>query len=218
MVTLKVEWALYKTSRKFGLVHDISRQAECSDLKRLTGGGQDRPELQGNTEFLLYAKGEMLYNVQCPQIEASRDLTTNDDRCYKYLPVITERPPTKRFLIPGSRLLSNISETEPYKTADRVPRGYLTTKGYWLVACPQPKMLSPPTELQIEILTTPDTYENEAKGGAYMDRDLAEWARAFAWDARRTITQTHEERIFSVHGICQSIQRRIFSRTIHELS
>ena len=23
-----------------------------------------------------------------------------------------------------------------------------------------------------------------------MDRDLAEWARAFAWDARRTITQT----------------------------
>ena len=33
------------------------------------------------------------------------------------------------------------------------------------------------------------------KGGAYMDRDLAVWARAFAWDVRRTITQTHEGRI-----------------------
>ena len=77
MVTLKVEWALYKTSRKFGLVHDISRQAECSELKRLTGGGQYRPELQRATESLLYAKGEMLYNVQCPQIKVSLDLTTN---------------------------------------------------------------------------------------------------------------------------------------------
>ena len=211
MVTLKVEWALYKTSRKFGLVHDISRQAECSDLKHLTGGGQDRPELQGNTESLLYAKGEMLYNVQCPWIEVSLDLTTNDDRCYKYLPVITERPPTKRFLIPGSRLLSNISETEPCKAANRVPRGYLTTQGYWLAACPQPKILSPPTELQIEVLTTPDTYENEAKGGAYMDRDLAEWARAFAWDARRTITQTHEERISQSMGFASQFKEG-FSR------
>ena len=48
---------------------------------------------------------------------------------------------------------------------------------------PRPRVLVPPAELQIEILTTPDTYENEAQGGVYMDRDLAEWARAFAWDA-----------------------------------
>ena len=41
----------------------------------------------------------------------------------------------------------------------------------------------------------PDTYEEEAKGGAYMDRDLAEWARVFTWDTRRTITQTYEDRI-----------------------
>ena len=184
-------------------------KAECSDLKRLTGGGQDRPELQGSMESLLYAKGEVLYNVQCPRIEVSLDLTTNDDQCYKYLPVITERPPTKRFLIPGSRLLSNISETEPCKAANRVPRGYLRTQGYWLAACLRPKILSPPTELQVEVLTTPDTYENEAKGGAYMDRDLAEWARVFTWDARKNLP---------VHGICQSIQRRIFSRTICELS
>ena len=139
MVTLKVEWALYKTSRKFGLVHDISRQAECSELNRLTDGGQDRPELQGATESLLYAKGEMLYNVQCPRIEVGLDLTTNDDRCYKYLPVVvrqTGRPATRRFLIPGSRLLSNVSETEPCEAADRVPRGYLTTKRHWLAACP----------------------------------------------------------------------------------
>ena len=60
---------------------------------------------------------------------------------------------------------------------------------------PRPRVLVPPAELQIEILTTPDTYETEAQGGAYMDRNLAEWARAFAWDARRTITQTYEGRI-----------------------
>ena len=188
------------------LVHDISRQAECSDLKHLTGGGQDQPELQGNTESLLYAKGEMLYDVQCPRIEVSLDLTMNDDRCYKYLPVITEQPPTKRFLIPGSRLLSNISETEPCTAADRVPRGYLTTEGYWVAACPWQKILSPPTELQIEVLTTPDTYENEAKGGAYMDRDLAEWARAFAWDARQTIMQTYEERISHSMGFANQFR------------
>ena len=135
-------------------------------------------------------KGEMLYYVKCPRIEVSLDITTNDDRCYKYLPVITGQPPVKRFLIPGSRLLSNISETKSCEAAKKVPRGYLTTDGYWVAACPQEKILSPPTELQIEVLTTPDTYKKEAKGGAYMDRDLAEWARAFTWDARRTITQT----------------------------
>ena len=200
MVTLKVEWALYKTSKKFGLVHDISKQAECSDLKRLTDGGQDRPELQGSTEpsALLYAKGEMLYNVKCPKIKVGLNLTLSDDRCYKYLPVVVRqngRPADKRFLIPGSRLLSNISDSEPCEAALKVPRGYITTEGIWVAMSPRPRSLVPPAELQIEVLTTPDTYETEAKGGAYMDRDLAEWARAFAWDAQRTITQTHEGRI-----------------------
>ena len=91
MVTLKVEWPLYQTSKKFRLVHDISRQTECSDLRRLTDGGQDRPELQDSTETLLYAKGEMLYNVQCPRIEVRLDLTNNEERCYKYLPVTIRR-------------------------------------------------------------------------------------------------------------------------------
>ena len=96
MITLKVEWALYKTSKKFGLVHDVSRQAECTALKRLTSGDQTQPELQGSSESLLYAKGEMLYDVKCPRIEASLDLTSTDN------------PPVRRFLIPGSRLLSNV--------------------------------------------------------------------------------------------------------------
>ena len=203
MVTLKVEWALYKTSRKFGLVHDISKQLECSDLKRLTSGGQSYPELQGSSESLLYAKGEMLYDVKCQCIEASLDLTVNDNRCYKYLPVVTGNPPVRRFLIPGFRLLLNVSETEPCKAVQKVPRGYLMTGGYWVAVCPREKILSPPTELQIEVLTTPDTYEKEAKGGAYMDRDLAEWARAFAWDTRRTITQTYEERISQSMGFAE---------------
>ena len=133
MVMLKVEWALYKTSKKFGLVHDISKQAECSDLKCLTGRGQDWPELQGTTESLLYAKGEMLYDVQCPRIEVSLDLSMNDDQCYKYLPVVTERPTTKRFLIPGSRLLSNISKTESCKAVNRVPEATSQPKAIgWL--------------------------------------------------------------------------------------
>ena len=93
MITLKVEWALYKTSKKFGLVHDVSQQAECAALKRLTSGDQTQPELQGSSESLLYAKGEMLYDVKCPRIEASLDLTTSDSRCYKYLPVVTGNPP-----------------------------------------------------------------------------------------------------------------------------
>ena len=173
MVTLKVEWALYKTSRKFGLVHNISKQAECSDLKRLTGGGQNQPELQGSTESLLYAKREMLYDVKCPRIEASLDLTVNDNRCYKYIPVITGQPPVKRFLIPGSRLLSNVSETKSCKAAQNVPRGYLTIGGYWVAACPLEKILSPPTELQIEVLTTPNTYEKEAKGGSLHGQRLS---------------------------------------------
>ena len=66
MIALKVEWALYQTSKKFGLVHDVSQQTECRALKQLTSGDQDQPELQGSSESLLYAKGEMLYNVRCP--------------------------------------------------------------------------------------------------------------------------------------------------------
>ena len=195
MVTLKVEWALFKTLKKFGLVHDISQQAECSYLKCLTDEGQDRPELQGMTETLLYAKGEMLYNVKCPKIKVELDLTLGDSRCYKYLPVVVKQngcPAEKRFLIPGSRLLSNISDSEPCDSALKVPRGYLTTEGLWVAMSPRPRVLRAPTELQIEVLTSPDTYEAEANGGAYMDSDLAEWARAFAWDARRAITQTYE--------------------------
>ena len=214
MVTLKVEWALFKTSKKFGLVHNISKQAECSDLKRLTDGGQDRPELQGTTETLLYAKGEMLYNVKCPKIKVGLDLTLGDSRCYKYLPVMVKqsgRPADKRFLIPGSRLLSNISDSEPCDSALKVPRGYITTEGLWVAMSPRPRVLVAPTELQIEVLTSPDTYEAEAKGGAYMDRDLAEWARAFAWDARQTITQTYEGRLSQSMTLAEQFQQG-FSR------
>ena len=195
MIALKVEWALYQTSKKFGLVHNVSQQTECKALRQLTSGDQDQPELQGSSESLLYAKGEMLYNVRCPRIEASLDITTTDDHCYKYLPVITGNPPTRRFLIPGSRLLSNVSEVESCDDAKRVPRGYLSTGGHWVAADPRERVLLPPTELQLEVLTVPDTYEREAKGGAYMDRDLAEWARVFTWDTRRTISQTYEDRI-----------------------
>ena len=195
MIALKVEWALYQTSKKFGLVHDVSQQTECRALKQLTSGDQDQPELQGSSESLLYAKGEMLYNVRCPRIEASLDITSTDDHCYKYLPVIAGRPPTRRFLIPGSRLLSNVSEIESCDDAKKVPRGYVSTGGHWVAADPRERVLSPPTELQLEVLTMPDTYEKEAKGGTYMDRDLAEWARVFTWDTRRTISQTYEDRI-----------------------
>ena len=156
----------------------------------------------------------MLYNVQCPKIKVGLDLTLSDDRCYKYLPVVVRqngRTPDKRFLIPGSRLLSNISDSEPCEAALKVPRGYLTTEGIWLAMSPRPRSLVPPAELQIEILTTPDTYETEAQGGAYMDRDLAEWARAFAWDARRTITQTHKGRISQAMSFANQFQQG-FSR------
>ena len=44
-----------------------------------------------------------------------------------------------------------------------------------------------------------------------MDRDLAEWARAFAWDTRRTITQTYEERISQSMGFAEQF-RQGFSR------
>ena len=94
-------------------------------------------------------------------------------------------------------------ETE---AASKVPRGYLTTKGHWLAVSPQIRILQLPAELQMEILNSPDTYEKDAKGGAYMDRDLAEWARAFAWDARRTITQTHEERISQAMGFANQFK------------
>ena len=70
---------------------------------------------------------------------------------------------------------------------------------------PRPRVLVPPAKLQIEILTTPDTYETEAQGGAYMDRDLAEW------DARRTITQTYEGRISQAMSFADQFQEG-FSR------
>ena len=44
-----------------------------------------------------------------------------------------------------------------------------------------------------------------------MDRDLAEWARAFAWDARRMITQTHKERISQSMGFASQFKEG-FSR------
>ena len=158
-------------------------------------------------------------NLSVPQIKSCgircADLTlSDDDRCYKYLPVVVRQngqTPDKRFLIPGSRLLSNISDLEPCEAALKVPRGYLTTKGHWLAMSPRPRVLVPPAELQIEILTTPDTYETEAQGGAYMDRDLAEWARAFAWDTQRTITQTHEGRISQAMSFANQFQEG-FSR------
>ena len=117
----------------------------------------------------MYAKGEMLYNIKCPKIKVGLDLTLRDDRCYKYLPVVVRqngRPSDKRFLIPGSRLLLNISDSEPCEATLKVPRGYLTTKGIWVAMSPRPRSLVPPAELQIEVLTTPDTYENRSPGGS----------------------------------------------------
>ena len=203
MIALKVEWALFQTSKKFGLVNDVSQHSECRALQQLTSGDQKQPELQGASDSLLYAKGEMLYNVKCPRLQARLDTTSTDTRCYKYLPVITGNPPTRRFLIPGSRLLSNVSEEEACDDAKRVPRGYLSTKGNWVALVPTEKVLSPPTELQLEVLTETDNYEKESKGGAYMERDLSEWARVFTWDTRRTITQTYEERISQSLGFAR---------------
>ena len=91
-------------------------------------------------------------------------------------------------MVPGSRLLSNISETEPCDAASKVPRGYLTTEGHWVAVSPQPQILQPPAELKV--LNTPDIYEKEAQVGAYMARDLAQWAQVLSWDERRTITRT----------------------------
>ena len=156
----------------------------------------------------------MLYNVKCPKIKVGLNLTLGDSRCYKYLPVMVKqsgRPADKRFLIPGFRLLSNISDSEPCDSALKVPRGYITTEGLWVAMSPRPRVLVAPTELQIEVLTSPDTYEAEAKGGAYMDRDLAEWARAFAWDARQTITQTYEGRLSQSMTLAEQFQQG-FSR------
>ena len=216
MIALKVEWALYQTSKKFGLVQDVSQKTECKALRQLTSGDQDKPELQGSSESLLYAKGEMLYNVRCPRIEASLDITTTDDRCYKYLPVLAGNPPTRRFLIPGSRLLANVSEVESCDDAKRVPRGYLSTGGHWVAADPRERVLLPPTELQLEVLTMPDTYEKEAKGGAYMDRDLAEWARVFTWDTRRTISQSYEYRISQSLGFSQQFREGLTREQFQE--
>ena len=39
-----------------------------------------------------------------------------------------------------------------------------------------------------------------------MDRDLAEWARVFAWDARWTITQTYKERISQSMGFADQFR------------
>ena len=131
-----------------------------------------------------------------------------DDRCYKYLPVITGQPPIKMFLIPGSRFLSNVSETESCKAAKKVPRGYLTTRllGSSLSTREDPLTTYRATNRSCD---NPRPYEKEAKGGAYMDRDLAEWARAFAWDAR----QPHKPRRknLPVHGVCDQF-RQGFSR------
>ena len=215
MVTLKVEWALFKTSEEVwpsSTTYPSRPNVPISNC--LTDGGHDRPELQGLTETLLYANGEMLYNIKCPKIKVGLDLTLGDFRCYKYLPVIIKqngRPADKRFLIPGSRLLSNISDSKPCESTLKVPRGYITTEGLWVAMSPRPRVLVAPTELQIEVLTAPDTYESEAKGGAYMDRDLAEWARAFAWDARQTITQTYEGRLSQSMTLADQFQQG-FSR------
>ena len=81
------------------------------------------------------------------------NLTSNDEICYKYFPVTIRRlglSPLRRFLIPGSRLLSNISETEPCDAASKVPRGYLTSKGHWVAVSPRPRILQPPAEIQME--------------------------------------------------------------------
>ena len=130
---------------------------------------------------------------------------------YQWWSDITDALQTKGFSSPAQGLLVNISNSEPCEAVLKVPRGYITTVGIWVAMSPRPRSLVPPAELQIEVLTTPDTYETEAKGGAYMDHDLAEWARAFAWDAWRTITQTHKGRISQSMNFADQFQQG-FSR------
>ena len=67
MVTLKIEWALYKMSKKFGLVHDISKQAKCSDLKRLTDGGQDKPRTSRIHRDVIIRQGRDVVQCQVSQ-------------------------------------------------------------------------------------------------------------------------------------------------------
>ena len=217
MVTLKVEWALYKTSKKFGLVHDISKQAECSDLKRLTGWGQDRPELQGATESLLYAKGEMLYDIQCPRIEASLDLTTNDDRCYKYMPVITGQPPRQE--VPHPRIQIALKHLW-----NRIMRG--SQKGPPSIPHNR-RLLGGSMSTRKDPLTTyratnrspdnPRHIQKWSKGRSLHGQRLSWMGKSVRLGCQTNDHTNLWRKNLPVHGVCWPIQRRIHSRTIHKL-
>ena len=137
-------------------------------------------------------RGDMLYSVVCQEeivFPDERSVPDQADMCYIYMPVWRGNPGNtlpsdRRFLIPGSRLLSNNSEVELCKQNLVTARRYESLDGRWVTIALKLILLVTPRKImfdQDEDDVDEDTDEEDASGGLYIILQYANWSRAWEW-------------------------------------
>ena len=117
---LKVEYAFYLIQTQFRVLANDSR-AECNRLRKLAGS--DRPDNALKENYLTFARGEVLYSLDCPRRTVYLATDWDRKRCYKDLPVkLSDKPDGEvRFLTPRGRLLINVLQPENCSDAYKLP-------------------------------------------------------------------------------------------------
>ena len=111
--------------------------------------------------------------------------------CYIHMLVLMTRhkgvtlPADRRFLIAGSRLLSNNSEVELCQQNIITSRGYESLDGRWLSLTPQIVPLRTPIDLDFnqedDEEEEEDHDEEESSGGLYSILQYSKFNRAWEW-------------------------------------
>ena len=119
-----------------------------------------------------------------------RSVPDQPGMCYIYMPVLHSSnqgntlPSDRRFLIPGSWLLSNNSEVELCQQNMVTARGYESLDGRWVAIAPKLIPLVTPRKIvfnQEDEATEEDSDEDDASGGLYSIVQYANFNRAWEW-------------------------------------
>ena len=113
------------------------QKLDCPGIR--TWEEETETEVSLRAQRVILAGETSWYSLKCPQTEVQLAMDWDTHTCFKELPVwINADKPHRslRFLVPGSRLLLNVSLPDSCITNNRLPPGYQTTSGEWVALTP----------------------------------------------------------------------------------
>ena len=167
---LRLDYAFYKLGKTVE-IWMADHKLGCPGIRTWEEGTET--EVSSRARRVILAGETFWYSLKCRQTEVQLATDWDTHTCFKELPVwVNADKPHRslRFLVPGSRLLLNVSLPDSCIMNNRLPPGYQTTLGEWVALTPQLRLLTSPLK------ETGDFTEPES-AGPMIRRDLIQMIR-----------------------------------------